>query len=116
MNHKVSVIGTGRMGSALATALHNKGFSTTVWNRSSSKTEALARLGLSVAPSLAAAALESDVTVVNVSDYSATQQLLQVPGVVAALAGKVMVQLSSGIPQEARHMESWARQHDISYL
>jgi 3-hydroxyisobutyrate dehydrogenase-like beta-hydroxyacid dehydrogenase len=116
MDHKVSVIGTGRMGSALATALHNKGCSTTAWNRTPSKTEALARLGLRVVPSLEAAALESDVIIVNVSDYSATQQLLQVPGVAAALAGKILVQLSSGIPQEARNMESWTRQHDISYL
>jgi len=116
MNHRVSVIGTGRMGSALATALHNKGCSTTAWNRTPSKTEALAQLGLRVAPSLEAAALASDMIIVNVSDYRATQQLLQAPGVAAALAGKIFVQLSSGIPQEARDMESWARQHDISYL
>jgi 3-hydroxyisobutyrate dehydrogenase-like beta-hydroxyacid dehydrogenase len=116
MNHKVSVIGTGRMGSALATALHNKGFSTMVWNRTPSKTEALARLGLRVAPNLESAALASDMIIVNVADYDATQQMLQVPGVAAALAGKILVQLSSGIPQEARNMESWARQRDISYL
>jgi len=114
--NQVSVIGTGRMGSALATALHNKGFSTTVWNRTSSKTAALARLGLRVAESLKAAALASDVIIVNVSDYSTTQQLLRGPGVASALAGKILVQLTSGIPQEARQMESWASQHEISYL
>lgn len=116
MNHRVSVIGTGRMGSALATALHNKGFSTTVWNRTSSKTVPLARLGLGVAESLKAAALASDVIMVNVSDYGTTQQLLQDPGVASALAGKILVQLTSGIPQEARDMESWAGQQEISYL
>ena len=116
MNHKVSVIGTGRMGSALATALHNKGFSTTVWNRTPSKTVPLARLGLRVAENLNAAALAADVIIVNVSDYSTTQQLLQDPSVASALGGKILVQLTSGIPQEAREMESWARQHEISYL
>src|SRR5215467_15180011 len=116
MNHKISVIGTGRMGSALATALHNKGFSTTVWNRTSSKTVALARLGLRVAESLQEAARASDVIIVNVSDYGTTQQLLQGPDVASALAGKTLVQLTSGTPQEARQMESWARQHQISYL
>jgi 3-hydroxyisobutyrate dehydrogenase-like beta-hydroxyacid dehydrogenase len=116
MNHKVSVIGTGRMGSALATALHNKRFSTTVWNRTSSKTAALAELGLRVAQSLKAAALASDVIIVTVSDYTATEQLLQDPAVASALAGKILVQLTSGIPQEARHMEPWTKQHEISYL
>ncbi len=33
MNPKVTVIGAGRMGSALASALLKKGFDTTVWNR-----------------------------------------------------------------------------------
>ncbi len=104
------------MGSALANALHNKGLSTTVWNRTSSKTVALAQLGLRVAESLKAAALASDVIIVNVSDYSTAQQMLQDPGVTTVLAGKILVQLSSGTPQEARHMESWAKQHEISYL
>lgn len=54
--------------------------------------------------------------IVNVSDYSTTQQLLQDPGVTSALAGKILVQLSSGTPQEARHLESWTRLHEISYL
>ena len=52
MNQKVAVIGAGRMGSALAAAVYKKGFDTTVWNRTSSKTEPLSRLGLRVAPSL----------------------------------------------------------------
>ena len=77
MNHKVSVIGTGRMGSALASALQKKGFTTTVWNRTSTKTVALAQLGLPVAQSLEAATLASDVIIVNVSDYSTTRRLLR---------------------------------------
>jgi 3-hydroxyisobutyrate dehydrogenase-like beta-hydroxyacid dehydrogenase len=116
MNHRVSVIGTGRMGSALATALNNKGFSTTVWNRTSSKTAALARLGVRVAESLKAAALASDVVIVSISDYQTTQQLLHDPDVAAALGGKILVQLTSGIPEEAEHMQSWAKQYEISYL
>jgi 3-hydroxyisobutyrate dehydrogenase-like beta-hydroxyacid dehydrogenase len=46
MQQTVTVVGTGRMGSALATALFNQGVATTVWNRTLSKTEPLARLGL----------------------------------------------------------------------
>jgi 3-hydroxyisobutyrate dehydrogenase-like beta-hydroxyacid dehydrogenase len=116
MNYNVSVIGTGRMGSALAKALHGKGFSPMVWNRTSSKTVALAELGLRVAPSLEAAVLASDVILVNVSDYGSALRLLEDPRVSAALAGKILVQLSSGTPHEARQMESWATQRGISYL
>lgn len=116
MSHKVTVIGTGRMGSALAAALFNKGFATTVWNRTASKTEPLSRLGLCVAHSVIEAVQEADVVIVNISDYSSTLQLLQHPDIESALRGKILVQLSSGTPKEAREMESWARRYEISYL
>jgi 3-hydroxyisobutyrate dehydrogenase-like beta-hydroxyacid dehydrogenase len=116
MNDKVTVIGTGRMGTALATALYNKGFATTVWNRTLTKTEPLARLGIHVARSVKEAILESEVIIANIRDYSATSQLLQNPDVESALRGKILVQLASGTPQEAKDMESWARKGEISYL
>jgi 3-hydroxyisobutyrate dehydrogenase-like beta-hydroxyacid dehydrogenase len=116
MNQKVTVIGTGRMGSALATTLFNKGFATTVWNRTAAKTEPLARLGLHVAQSVQDAVNESDVVIVNINDYKSTLQLLQHPDVESALHGKALVQLTSGTPHEAREMESWAKQRGIGYL
>src|SRR5688572_1636536 len=116
MNHKVSVIGTGRMGSALARTLFTKGFATTVWNRTPSKAEPLARLGLRVAPTLADAVQVSDVLVVIVADYAAAQALLREQDVLSSLPGKTLVQLTTGTPQEARQMEAWARQHGIAYL
>lgn len=116
MSQKVTIIGTGRMGSALAVALSQKGFATTVWNRTASKAEPLSRLGLSVAPSILKAVQEADIVIVNVSDYISTLQLLQQPDMEFALRGRILVQLSSGAPKEAREMESWARRCGISYL
>jgi 3-hydroxyisobutyrate dehydrogenase-like beta-hydroxyacid dehydrogenase len=75
MNYKVTVIGAGRMGSALATVLFHKGFATTVWNRTGAKTEGLSRLGLSVAQSVEESVREADIVVVSVSDYSSTTRL-----------------------------------------
>ncbi len=115
MSSKVTVIGAGRMGSALATALFHKGFATTVWNRTQAKTEGLSKLGVSVARSIEASVREADIVVLSLSDYSSTRQLLG-PSDVAALRGKIVVQLSSGTPKEAREMDSWARQHGIEYL
>jgi len=116
MNYKVTVIGAGRMGSALATVLFHKGFATTVWNRTGAKTEALSRLGLSVGQSVEESVREADIVVVSVSDYSSTRQLLQQPDIETALRGKIIVQLSSGTPKEAREMDVWARRCGIAYL
>jgi 3-hydroxyisobutyrate dehydrogenase-like beta-hydroxyacid dehydrogenase len=116
MNQKVAVIGTGRMGSALASALFHKGFATTVWNRTAAKAEPLARLGLSVAPSILGAVTTADVVVVNISNYDSTRHLLRHPQMESALRGKVLIQLTTGTPDEAREMETWARSHAIEYL
>lgn len=116
MNEKVTVIGAGRMGSALATALFHKGFATTVWNRTGAKTEALSRLGLRVAGSIEESVRAADIVVVSVSDYDSTRTLLRQPDVETALRGKILVQLSSGTPKEAREMDSWARRCGIAYL
>jgi 3-hydroxyisobutyrate dehydrogenase-like beta-hydroxyacid dehydrogenase len=116
MNHKVTVIGAGRMGSALATVLFHKGFATTVWNRTGAKTKLLSRLGLSVAQSLEESVRVADIVVVSLSDYSSARELLRQPDVETALRDKIVVQLSSGTPKEAREMDSWARRCGISYL
>jgi len=116
MNQKVTVIGTGRMGSALATALINKGFATSVWNRTASKAAPLAGLGLHVAQTVLEAIYEADVIIVNINNYESTMQLLGHADLGSALRGKIIVQLTSGTPDEARAMGSWARQCGIQYL
>jgi 3-hydroxyisobutyrate dehydrogenase-like beta-hydroxyacid dehydrogenase len=98
MSYKVTVIGAGRMGSALATALFQKGFATTVWNRTGAKAEALSKLGLIVAQRVQESVREADLVVVSLSDYSSTRQLLQHADIETALRGKIVVQLSSGTP------------------
>jgi 3-hydroxyisobutyrate dehydrogenase-like beta-hydroxyacid dehydrogenase len=104
------------MGSALASALFKKGLATTVWNRTTAKTEPLAKLGLHVAQSVLGAVKEADVLVISISNYDSTKQLLRHPEIEPALRGKVLVQLTTGTPDEAREMESWAQPHGIEYL
>jgi len=77
---------------------------------------ALLRLGLSVAQSLEESVREADIVVVSLSDYNSTREVLRQPHIETALRGKIVVQLSSGTPKEAREMDSWARRCGISYL
>jgi 3-hydroxyisobutyrate dehydrogenase-like beta-hydroxyacid dehydrogenase len=116
MSQKIAVIGTGRMGSALASALFNKGFTTRVWNRTAAKAAPLAQLGLHVEASVLGAVKEADVIVVSISNYGSTKQLRCHPEIESGLRGKILVQLTTGTPDEAREMESWAQSHGIEYL
>jgi 3-hydroxyisobutyrate dehydrogenase-like beta-hydroxyacid dehydrogenase len=112
----VSVIGMGLMGSALAKAFLANNHPVTVWNRTASKCTPLEQAGAKVAKSVVDAAEASQVMVISLLNYEVTQSLLQTPEVIEKLKGKVIVQLSTGFPREARESEAWANQNGISYL
>jgi 3-hydroxyisobutyrate dehydrogenase-like beta-hydroxyacid dehydrogenase len=116
MSATVSVIGLGRMGAALARAFLKAGYTTHVWNRSPGKAAALASEGASVAPSVSAAAAAVDIVVVCVSTYADSDRLLRSPEAASALRGKLIVQLSSGSPNQAREQAQWAADNGIAYL
>jgi 3-hydroxyisobutyrate dehydrogenase-like beta-hydroxyacid dehydrogenase len=116
MNSRVSVIGIGRMGAALAGAFLRQGHFVTIWNRTRSKCGPLEALGATVAPSVSAAVAASEVIVVNVLDYGASDLLIRKPEVAAALRGKLLVELSSSSPKQARARLAWAREAGIDFL
>lgn len=116
MSATVSVIGLGRMGSALAQAFLKAGYTTHVWNRSPEKASALADQGAQVAASVSAAAAAAGIVVVCVSTYADSDKLLRSPEVAAALRGKLIVQVSSGSPSQAREQSQWAAGNRTGYL
>jgi 3-hydroxyisobutyrate dehydrogenase-like beta-hydroxyacid dehydrogenase len=111
---EVSVIGLGNMGSALARGLLEKGRTVTVWNRSPEKAAALVEKGAALALSPDAALAASPIILVCVTNYVAANRIL---GEVAAnLPGKLLVQFTTGSPQDARASEIWAHEHKAEYL
>jgi 3-hydroxyisobutyrate dehydrogenase-like beta-hydroxyacid dehydrogenase len=115
-SNNVAVIGTGRMGQALSRALHTAGYKVTVWNRTVDRTVALARDGIQVAGSLVEAVDQATTVIVCVLDYPASNSLLFDERVEAGLAGKTLVQLTTGSPVEARATARWAHEHRVDYL
>jgi len=109
----VSLIGLGPMGIALARALQSK-FTLAVWNRTAERAKPLLNQGTVLAPTALAAVQASPVVLVCVADYTASRAILAAPGVADALRGKVLVQLSTGTPQDAR--EDWAALSGVAYL
>lgn len=112
----VSVIGLGQMGVALTRALLHHGHRVTVWNRTSVKAEPLVQEGAVLAESAAAAVGANPVVIICVADYKTAYSILETKEVIPALAGRVLLQLSTGSPQQARDHEAWARARGADYL
>lgn len=109
---KVTVLGLGAMGRALAAALVDAGHSTTVWNRTPGKADGLA--GAREAESVSEAVSASELVIVCVVDYAASQQILDAAG--ESLTGRVLVNLTSDTPERARDAAQWASDRGIDYL
>lgn len=110
----VAVLGLGAMGRALAGAFLDAGHPTTVWNRSEGKGEDLLARGAVLAPTAEAAVRSAELTVVCVVDYGASQAILE--PLADALAGRVLVNLTSDSPERAGTAAAWADEHGIAYL
>ncbi|WP_054311034.1 NAD(P)-binding domain-containing protein [Mesorhizobium sp. 1M-11] len=115
MKPAITVLGTGRMGSALVHALLKAGHRPVVWNRTLEKATPLAAAGAVVATSVREAVEAAEIIIVNVTDYPATAALLR-GDVATALRGKLVVELTSGTPHGARDAGEWAAAHGVSYL
>jgi 3-hydroxyisobutyrate dehydrogenase-like beta-hydroxyacid dehydrogenase len=113
-HHPVTVIGLGAMGREISRVLLEAGHPTTVWNRTPSRADDLVSKGASRADTVVAAAGASPLVLVCVLDYAATRELLE--PVAAELAGRTVVQLTTGTPNQARELAAWANDHGIAYV
>ncbi len=112
----ITVIGLGLMGSALARAIQLAGHDLTGWNRSPAKMRPFIHDGVAAAPDVVSAFTASSVTLICIDNYAATNSMLQSDEIVALLAGRTVVQLSTGTPKEAREASEWMTARDVAYL
>src|SRR5688572_23073650 len=111
---EVTVIGLGNMGSALAYALLENAYAVTVWNRSAEKAAPLVGKGAVLAPNVVAALTASPIILICVTNYAAANHIFS--EVITDLSGKLLVQFTTGSPQDARASETWAHAHGAEYL
>ncbi|MFJ4673396.1 NAD(P)-dependent oxidoreductase [Kitasatospora purpeofusca] len=112
----VTVLGLGPMGRALAGAFTDAGVRTTVWNRTPGRDAALLARGAVGAATAEEAVAASELTVVCVVDYDASDAVLRRAEVEAALKGRTVVSLTADSPDRARSAAAWAAEHGIGYL
>ncbi|MDO0939332.1 NAD(P)-binding domain-containing protein [Streptomyces sp. DG2A-72] len=110
----VTVIGLGLMGQALAATFLDHGYPTIVWNRTPHKADALVARGAVQADTPAAAITASRLILVCVTDYDTVGELLS--GLTGDLAGRVLVNVTSGTSDRARATAEWAAEHGIQYI
>lgn len=113
---KVTVIGLGLMGGALARALCNGGHEVTVWNRSPDKMRPFEVLGARAASRLTDAVAAGPFIVVCIDNYDSARHLLGADDVASVLRGRCVVQLSTGTPAEARAAGAWMAERGADYL
>ncbi len=102
----VSVLGLGPMGQAMAGAYLGAGYEVTVWNRTPARADDLVARGARRAESVQAAVTAAELVVLSLIDYDAVDAVLaQVPD--TALAGRVLVNLTSDTPDRARAKAAW---------
>jgi len=114
-----AVLGTGRMGSAIAERLAGRGITVVVYNRSPERAVALAeRIGATTAATPAEAAARADVVISMVADDAAVRALYDGPDGVAAgiRSGSVAADMSTVMPDTIRAVAPAVRQRGAGIL
>ncbi|MEV0230354.1 NAD(P)-binding domain-containing protein [Nonomuraea sp. NPDC050786] len=112
MSENISVLGLGLMGSALAASLIEAGHRVTVWNRTAAKADPLVARGATRAATAAEAVEASPLVIVCLLDYPSVLEVLKdVP-----LEGRVIANLTTGRPAEARETAEWVAGRGGEYL
>jgi 3-hydroxyisobutyrate dehydrogenase-like beta-hydroxyacid dehydrogenase len=113
---KLTMVGLGAMGTAVAKTLIENGHDLTVWNRSIQKTQGIVESGASCAKTLKEAIEASPIILFCIHGYKATKLLLSEPDIVPLLSGRTIVQMSTGTPAEAREAENWVKEQGGHYV
>ncbi|CAM4459906.1 NAD(P)-binding domain-containing protein [Nocardia ninae] len=110
----VTVLGLGRMGAATAQVFLRNGHPVTVWNRSPDRAPHLDGLGAVRADSLTDALKTGELIVISVPETAIAVKLLHTAP--EAIAGRTVVNLSTGRPSEARDLEAWIAEQGGRFL
>ncbi len=113
---EITVLGLGLMGAALARAMQRAGHDLTVWNRSPAKMQPFIDEDVAGASDVVSAITASPIILICIDNYAVTNTVLRSDDVEPLLAGRTVVQLSTGTPNEAREASEWMTARSAVYL
>ena len=113
MSQTIGIAGTGRMGTALARRLVETGHRVRVWNRSPERTAAAVAAGAEVVDLAALSACE--VILLSLTDAAACRLVLH-DLTLAGLQGRLVVDMSTLLPDEAESLAAIAAKAGADFL
>ena len=115
---RIGFIGLGLMGSGMSLNILKAGFPITVWNRTASRTEPLAKAGAKVAKSPREVAEQSDIVIDIVTDSKDVEEVLLGPnGVIHGVKpGTIVIDMSTISPIRTREMATRFKEKGIKML
>lgn len=111
---RITFVGIGNMGLALAQTLQNAGHPITIWNRTRDRPQVhkLVELGADFEHDAESAVNRSEgIIIICVLDYDTVYKAL---GDVSSFAGKTIVNLTNGSPKQSNAAESWFKQRETT--
>jgi 3-hydroxyisobutyrate dehydrogenase len=115
---KIAILGTGRMGSAMAGRLLDQGHTLTVWNRTAGKSQELLTRGAHWADTPAQAISDSEVVLSVLTDANAIEQAYTGPsGVLSgAVTGKLFIDMSTVRPVTQKELGAKLKQAKAQFV
>jgi 3-hydroxyisobutyrate dehydrogenase len=113
---KLTVLGTGLLGSEITIRLKDRHFDLSVWNRTRERAAPLAAIGIQCAESAAAAIAGADATLLLLADAEAIEETLFRGDTPNALPGRIIVQMGTIAPSESRSIASRVARAGGEYL
>jgi 3-hydroxyisobutyrate dehydrogenase len=115
---KITILGTGRMGSAMAERLLDQGHTLTVWNRTPGKAQKLLDRGARWADTPALAVADSEVVLSVLTDAKAIDQAYSGPSgaLSVSVAGKLFIDMSTVRPVTPKELGAKLKQANAHFV
>lgn len=111
----VAVLGLGSMGASFADTLSGAGHDLVVWNRGAERRDRFVGRA-TVAGSALEACRAAETVAMSLHDHASYMAVLDDEDIVGALRGKVVVQFTTDMPEEAERFGLWAAERGIDVL